>query len=102
MCLTANRYDDKGDKKIYLPARNYSVAYQVKDTKGHINKGTLAVNAVNGVKVSGRVLAADGTGIDNATVVASFKNDNNKYYRNCLAMDIVIRMEILIVMVMPR
>ena len=76
------RYDDKGDKKLYLPARNYSVAYQVKDTKGHINKGTLAVNAVNGVKVSGRVLAADGTGIDNVSVVASFKNDNNKYYRN--------------------
>ena len=24
------RYDDKGDKKLYLPARNYSVAYQVK------------------------------------------------------------------------
>lgn len=76
------RYDGDGNKKIYLPARNYSVAYQVKDTKGHINKGTLAVNAVNGAKVSGRVLAADGTGIDNATVVASFKNDNNKYYRN--------------------
>ena len=75
-------YDDKGDKKLYLPARNYSVAYQVKDTKGHITKGTLAVNAVNGVKVSGRVLAADGTGIDNVSVVASFKNDNNKYYRN--------------------
>ena len=66
-----------GDKKLYLPARNYSVAYQVKDTKGHINKGTLAVNAVNGVKVSGRVLAADGTGIDNVSVVASHQKDSS-------------------------
>lgn len=70
------------NKKIYMSAGKYNVAYQVRDTKGHINNGTLAVTAVNGVKVSGRVLAADGAGIENAEVVAYFSDEKNEYYRS--------------------
>lgn len=80
--IASYKYDSSFTKLTYFPAGKYNVAYQVRDSKGHINNGTLAFTAVNGVKVSGRVLAADGSGLEDASVQASFVDPTDQYYRH--------------------
>lgn len=80
--IRINSYVYNNNKKSYLPASKYNVAYQIRDSKNHINNGTLAFTAINGVKVSGRVVAADGVGIENVYVAASFRDETNQYYSN--------------------
>ncbi len=73
--------------KTYLNPGNYKVNYQVKDSKGHVSKGTLNVSAVKGVTVSGKVTAADNSGIENAYVHAEMEDNNHVYYRTSFYTD---------------
>lgn len=73
-------YIFNGKTKTYLNPGKYNVRYQVKDSKGHVSNGTLAVTAVKGVMVSGKVTAVDGSGIADASVRASFTDNNYVYY----------------------
>ncbi len=79
-----DRYVLKGNTKTYLNPGKYNVKYQVKDSKGHVSNGTLAVTAVKGVMVSGKVTAADNSGIEDADVYASFDDNSGVYYRTSL------------------
>lgn len=75
-----SRYVLNGNTKTYLNPGNYKVKYQVRDSKGHVSNGTLDVSAVKGVMVSGKVMAADNSGVENASVYASFEDKNHIYY----------------------
>lgn len=83
--IRISSYLYNNNKKTYLPAGKYNVAYQIRDSKGHVNKGTLAFTAVNGVKISGRVVTAAGTGVEDACVAASFRDETNQYYSNYMS-----------------
>lgn len=78
------RYITDNNVKKYLNPGTYNVSYNVKDDKGHQSNGTLAVTGVKGVMISGRVMAADNTGISNAKVYASFNDDKHVYYDDYL------------------
>lgn len=75
---------NEANVKQYLPAANYTVAYTVTDENNANIKadGSLAVTAVNGIKLTGKVTAADNTAIDDARVEAYFKDENNAYKYN--------------------
>lgn len=73
-------YDSTTDKKVFLKAGKYTVPYTVKDDEGHSCSGKLVVNAVNGVTVSGKVTAADNSGIKGATVYVSMEDEKHLYY----------------------
>lgn len=75
--------------KQYLPAGNYNVAYTVTDSENANIKanGTLAVTAVNGIKITGKVTAADNTPVEYAEVEAYFKDVNNAYKYNQFSQD---------------
>ena len=73
-------YDYGTQKYNFLPAGNYKIAYRVQDEAGHVNNGTLAITAVNGVKVTGRVMALDNSGVADAEVHMSFVDRTNNYY----------------------
>ena len=70
--------------KKYIPAGNYNVSYTVTDSSNRKATGTISVTAVNGVKISGKATAADGTPIEGVTVAASFEDTNNAYYSDTL------------------
>lgn len=72
--------------KQYLPAGKYNVSYTVTDSDNAKIKtnGSLAVTAVNGVKITGKVVAGDNTVITDAAVSAIFKDTNHTYYSSDL------------------
>lgn len=80
-------YSITAGKKEYFPAGRYNVAYSVTDS---INtaitaSGSLAVTAVNGVKITGSVAAGDNTPIGDATVSARFKDINHTFFDDSLS-----------------
>ncbi len=78
--FSAYRYNNS--VKQYLSAGRYNVAYSVTD-KGNAkikSNGSLAVTAVNGVKITGKVVAGDNTVITGADVSATFRDESRAYY----------------------
>lgn len=71
----------------YLPAGRYPVSYSVIDSENAAitANGSLEVTAVNGIKITGSVVAGDNTPIGNASVSAWFKDVNHTFYDNSLS-----------------
>lgn len=78
-------YNDAGVRE-FLPAGRYSVAYSVADSNNTniTTRGSLDVIAVNGVKLSGSVVASDNSPVGHAEVSMSFKDVNHTFYSNYL------------------
>lgn len=79
-------YRYSGNNKQYLPAGKYKVSYSVTDSDNAKIKsnGSLAVTAVNGVKITGKVVAADNSVLTGVNVIASLQDVNNAYYKDDL------------------
>ncbi len=69
-------------KKVYFQAGKYNVAYSVTDSNNAAitASGSLAVTAVNGIKIAGNVVAGDNTPIAGASVSARFKDVNHTFF----------------------
>lgn len=70
----------------FLQAGRYSVAYSVADSNNAAitTRGSLDVTAVNGVKLSGSVVASDNSPVAYAEVSARFKDVNHTFYSSYL------------------
>lgn len=75
-------YSTETGKKVYFPAGKYNVAYSVTDSNNAAitASGSLAVTAVNGIKIAGNVVAGDNTPIAGASVSARFKDVNHTFF----------------------
>ncbi len=82
-----NAISNGAGQKEYLPAGKYNVAYSVTDSENAAitANGSLEVTAVNGIKITGNVVAGDNTPIGNALVSAWFKDVNHTFYDNELS-----------------
>lgn len=81
-----NAISNEAGQKEYLPAGKYNVTYSVTDSENSAitANGSLEVTAVNGIKLTGNVVASDNTPIGNADVSAWFKDVNHTFYNNSL------------------
>lgn len=78
--------NNEANKREYLPAGRYSVSYAIadRDNAAITAGGSLDVTAVNGVKITGTVVAGDNSAVSNANVNAWFKDVNHTFYSNSL------------------
>lgn len=80
--FTSSVYNDTTDKYEKLPAGKYDVAYSVSDSANHTANGSVSVTAVDGVKITGNLTAADNTTLSSGYVTASFNDINHVYSHN--------------------
>ncbi|MDE6568297.1 MAG: Ig-like domain-containing protein [Lachnospiraceae bacterium] len=80
--FASSHYNETTDKSEKMPAGKYNVAYSITDSANHTAKGSVAVTAVNGVKITGNLTAGDNTLLSSGNVSANFKDINHVYSYN--------------------
>lgn len=82
IAFASSHYNETTDKSEKLPAGKYNVNYSVTDSANHTANGSIAVTAINGVKITGNLTAADNTSLSRGEVEARFKDINHVYSSN--------------------
>lgn len=77
-----SRWVNDSGQKEFLPEGNYTVSYRVTDQEQEdvSTEGTLAVTAVHGVEISGKVMTVDQQPVESAQVAAVVDDPEQRYY----------------------